>query len=228
MSQHEHAISPSNRVTRKVILVDDDSSFADSFRWVFEGDSELQWQGHYSNPVRFLSELQHIQFDLVLLDIEMPRLKGTDCVAEIKAFRPGAKILMLTVFEDDDLIMTSLVNGADGYLLKDSSPSDLLRSMKETLNGGAGISPLIARKIIHNIRDQENNDPNEGVRQRLSEFGLNQREQEVLRLLATGNRYEQIAIKLGISKNTVKTYVRHIYEKLDVDNRLAAMKKSGL
>jgi DNA-binding NarL/FixJ family response regulator len=155
---------------------------------------------------------------LALVDINLPRMNGIACVARLKASLPKLQILMLTTYEDSDLIFESLRAGANGYLLKKSIPVELLTAIDQVLQGGAPMSIQIARKVVEHfhVRKEAAN----------SEVGaLTPREHEILALLAKGRLYKEIGDKLGISLGTVRSHIEHIYGKLHVQSRTEATLK---
>lgn len=169
--------------------------------------------------IKILEEKQ--QLDLILMDIEMPVMNGIEATAIIKSKFPQIKILMLTVLDDEESIFNAVMAGADGYLLKETSPDHLYKAILDTMSGGAVMTPLIASKalkLLRNPTEFENN-----VEERVD---LSQREIEVLHQLATGNSYTKIAEILFISPSTVRKHTENIYKKLRVHNKLEAVTKA--
>ncbi|MBI4606696.1 MAG: response regulator transcription factor [Planctomycetes bacterium] len=164
-----------------------------------------------------LRELPSVKPAVVLMDINLPRRSGIECVAELKTLAPETKCIMLTAFEDADLIFQALAAGALGYLLKGVRPARLLESIREVHEGGSPMSSQIARKVVAFFQKPP--------RQPVAEARLSEREQQVLELLAKGLLYKQIAAKLDISMGTVRTYAQRIYEKLQVHTRTEAVVK---
>lgn len=160
--------------------------------------------------------------DLILMDIEMPKMNGIEATFQIKNRYPHIKIIMLTVFDNDENIFKAIKAGADGYLLKDTGPEELYRAIRETFNGGASMTPSIAMKTLRMFREPVDFEPihsTEAVR-------LTQREIEVLEHLSTGLKYDQIAGNLFLSVGTVRKHVENIYSKLQVCNKLEAIRKA--
>lgn len=160
--------------------------------------------------------------DLILMDIEMPKMNGIEAVCFVKNKYPQIKIIMLTVFDNDENIFKSIKAGADGYLLKEVNPKDLHQGIIETMNGGATMTPSIAMKtlklfrnptVFENIPDQE-------------EYNLTPREIEVLEQLSKGLKYNAIAENLFLSTGTIRKHVENIYAKLQVHNKLEAIQKA--
>ncbi len=155
--------------------------------------------------------------NVILMDIHLPRRSGIECVAQLKTLVPASKCIMLTAFEDTELIFQALAAGALGYLLKGVRPAKLLDSIREVHEGGSPMSSQIARKVVASFQ-QPVLEPH--ARQRLSE-----REQQVLDGLVQGLFYKQIADRMGVTHGTVRTYAQRIYEKLQVHTRTEAVVK---
>lgn len=161
---------------------------------------------------------------LILLDIGLPEISGIEGIPFLKMRFPGVRILMLTNMMDDDSIFAAIRNGADGYLLKNVTPSKLAESVRETLEGGASMSPGIARKVLDAMKP-----PPQPPKQEASP--LSERELEILKWIVQGKNGRQVAELLFISFETVRTHVRNIYEKLHVNTRsevVAKAMKDGL
>jgi DNA-binding NarL/FixJ family response regulator len=155
--------------------------------------------------------------DVVLMDIQMPEISGIECVRELRPLLPQAQIMMLTVVEDHDLIFRSLAAGANGYLLKKTPVPRLLEAIAELHSGGAPMSGQIARKVVATFRQQH--------LPTSSSETLSATEQDVLKRLARGLLYKEVAAELGMSVSTVRTHVWHVYRKLQVHNRTEAILK---
>lgn len=155
--------------------------------------------------------------DVLLVDINLPGLSGIECVARLKARLPDLRVLMLTKYQESDLIFDSLRAGASGYLLKRMSATELIPAIEQVHAGGAPMSMQIARKIVDYF--QRTREPASDMEK------LTPREQEILALLAKGQLYKEISDHLGISLNTVRTHVKNIYDKLHVRSRTAATLK---
>lgn len=164
-----------------------------------------------------LRRLPSIQPAVVLMDINLPRKSGIECVAELKQSSPAIKCIILTAFEDNDLIFQALAAGALGYLLKGVRPAKLLESIREVHDGGSPMSSQIARKVVASFQK-----PSQSP---CADAQLSEREQQVLECLAKGLLYKQIAAQMGISFGTVRTYLQRIYEKLHVHSRTEAVVK---
>jgi DNA-binding NarL/FixJ family response regulator len=163
--------------------------------------------------------------DIVLMDIQMPVLDGIGATEALKAKHPQVKVVMATVFDDEEHIFNAILAGADGYLLKDEAPEVLHRALQEVMSGGAPMSPAIARKSLAMLRRAP-------VQPQASDQAteLSERELEILEQLSKGLRYDQVADNLNISTGTVRKHIENIYRKLQVHNKTAAVeagKKRG-
>lgn len=159
--------------------------------------------------------------DLILMDIEMPECNGIEATKMVKSKYPQLKIIMLTVFDNDENIFNAIQAGADGYLLKEVNPKDLHQGIIETLNGGAAMNPSIALKTLKLLRN-----PVEFAQKEQEEIKLSTREIEVLEQLSKGLSYNIIANNLILSPSTVRKHIENIYTKLQVHNKLEAIQKA--
>ena len=171
----------------------------------------------YGNAEDALEALPKDRPNVVLMDINLPGMNGVECVRKLKQLLPETQVMMLTAYEDTENIFNSLAAGASGYLLKRTSTAELLEAIRDVLKGGSPMSAHIARKVVQSFQRS-------GASMQATE-NLSQREQEVLDLLSQGLIYKEIAEKLGISYETVHTYIRRIYEKLQVRTRTEAVAK---
>jgi DNA-binding NarL/FixJ family response regulator len=160
--------------------------------------------------------------DVIIMDINMPEMNGIEATAFITNRWPNIKIIMSTVFDDEQNLFDAIMAGASGYLLKDEPPQKIHRSIYEALEGGAPMSPLIAKKALSMIKLGR---PEESKKE-VVDYGLTERELEVLEHLSKGLSYEQIADNLFISYGTVRKHVENIYRKLKVNNRIEAIDKA--
>lgn len=158
--------------------------------------------------------------DVALFDIQLPGMSGIDCIRKLKLIHPDMQMMVLTVYENTDLIFDALKAGANSYILKSTPPEKIAEAIRELYEGASPISSVIARKVIESFRfDISVNEQFEK---------LSKREQEILEALHRGRRYKEIADQLHISIETVRTHIRNIYEKLQVNCRREALKKTGL
>jgi DNA-binding NarL/FixJ family response regulator len=200
-----------------VALVEDNNDLRLSMKCLLEKSSWLRVVADYSDAESALEDVARRKPDVVLMDINLPKMNGVECVRQMKTILPTANILMLTVHDDNDSLFNSILAGADGYLLKDTVPSRLLAAIQEVRSGGSPMTPQIARRVVQCFRKS---DP---VRPKME--NLTPREMEVLEQLALGNRYKEISDKLGISLDGIRFHIRGVYNKLHVHSRTEAVLK---
>ena len=169
----------------------------------------------YGNAESAFAALPQAPPAILLVDINLPGMSGIECVRHLKPLMPQTQFLMLTVYADTDHIFDALTAGASGYLLKETGQGELIASLKLVHEGGAAMTSHIARKLAQSFRQPQPEKP--------EPQGLTPREQDILKLLACGDYYKEIADSLGISVHTVCTHIRHIYEKLHVRSRAQAV-----
>ncbi len=204
-----------------VSIVDDESKLRESIATFVNGSPGFRCVSSYGSAEAALKQLPADKPDVVLMDINLGAVSGIECVEELKKRFPDMQILMLTVYEDTEKIFRALAAGASGYLLKRSSPSTLLAAIKEVHGGGSPMTSSIARKVVGSFQKQKPvADASGEIKGQLSP-----REQAVLDGLAKGWTYKQLASELDISIDTIRTYIRRIYEKLHVQSRTEAVAK---
>ncbi|MFY0608180.1 MAG: response regulator transcription factor [Cyclobacteriaceae bacterium] len=205
----------------KIGIVDDNVHLANQMVNNFSLFSHIRICLIASNGLDLLNQLKLSQPDVILMDVQMPEMDGIAATKEVKTLYPKIKILMLSVFDQDDKVFHSILAGASGYLLKEESPVRILEAVENVLNGGASMSALIAAKALNLIRFQNNQSLPEKPP---SDFGLSNREMEILEHLADGKDYLKIAEALFISPNTVKKHISNLYEKLHVHSKAEAVR----
>jgi DNA-binding NarL/FixJ family response regulator len=207
----------------QVALVEDDPGVRSNLASMINGSPGFQCRGAYPDGPTALSSIPGNRPDVVLMDINLPGMLGTECVRQLKAIAPNLPVLMLTVYDDSEQIFKSLMAGATGYLLKRTPKEKLLEAIREITEGGAPMSRQIARRVVEYFQEA-NQAPKAG--QHAPEVAdLTEREEQVLGLLAKGHAYKEIAELMTISFETVRTHVRSIYEKLHVHSRTEATLK---
>jgi DNA-binding NarL/FixJ family response regulator len=202
----------------RVVIVEDDRATREGLRLLVDGTPGYRCTAVFGSLEQVLATRAGEPPDVVLLDIQLPGEPGSRGVGSLRERWPGAAILMLTAFDDEDKIFESLCHGATGYLLKRTPPARLLEALREARDGGAPMSPEIARKVV-------------AAFQRIAppvalDSALTRQEVQLLRLLAEGCSYQAAGNQLGISINTVRNHVRAIYEKLQVHTKSAAVSKA--
>jgi DNA-binding NarL/FixJ family response regulator len=210
-------VPPARTGVISVSIVEDDSELRESMANFFKCSPGFHCVSAYGSMEMALRHLPKDNPQVVLMDINLAGKSGIECVGRLKPMMPDTQIVMLTVFEDSESIFQALSAGASGYLLKRQSPGKLLEAISEVMTGGAPMSASIARKIVRSFQNP--------VPQVSKNDHLSRREKQVLDLLARGEGYKQIAADLGISIDTVRTYIRRIYEKLFVHTRTQAVAK---
>lgn len=202
----------------KVAIIEDQKEIRDMLVILFKGSEGFSCVGAYETAEEAILSIPGLYPDAVLVDIHLPFQNGIECVARLKPLCKNTQFVMCTSIEDTETIFMALKAGANGYLVKSSSPALLLEAVKEVVNGGSPMSSTIARKVISSFHQYEIK-PNKNLAL------LSAREQEVINLLSKGFRYKEIAAKLFLSIETVRTHVRNIYEKLQVNSRTEALNK---
>ena len=201
----------------RVSLVEDHRATRDVYQKLLAHAPELSLLGAYANAEQAEREIAKLPPDVVLMDINLPGRSGVECVTRLKYGHPKIEFVMLTTYDDTDLIFNALWAGASGYLLKRATPDELIGAIKEVHGGGSPMSIEIARRVVSHFHQ---------IRQPANELEtLTKREQEILALLAKGLAYKQIAGELGISPGTVQTHLHKIYGKLHVQSRTEAVVK---
>ncbi|SRR5690606_38491476 len=207
----------------KIAIVDDNSFLINAVKEKLSFFEDLSFKFSAINGSDLLVKLEdNHSLDLILMDIEMPVLNGIETTEIVKQKYPHIKIIMLTVFDNDENIFKSIKAGADGYLLKEINAQDLHDGILETLNGGAAMNPSIALKTLKLLRNPlniENTQEQEDIK-------LTTREIEVLEQLSKGLSYNAIAQNLILSTGTVRKHIENIYKKLQVHNKIEALQKA--
>jgi DNA-binding NarL/FixJ family response regulator len=205
----------------RVSIVEDDALVRESLAVLIGGASGFCCVGAYASAEEALREIPHEQPEIILMDIHLPKMSGVECVRSIKELLPTVQVLMLTMYEDDQVVFDSLRAGASGYLLKRTPHAQILAAIQDLQQGGSPMTSSIARKVVQLLRvPQRETAPPQANLPRLSP-----RENEILTHLAKGYRYKEIAETLGINIETVRTHLRRIYEKLHVGSRTEAVVK---
>ncbi|WP_374959763.1 response regulator [Gilvibacter sp.] len=208
---------------RKLAIVDDNSFLINAVKEKLSFFDDMAVRFTASDGSDLLAKLEdNHNLDLILMDIEMPVLNGIETTAVVKQKYPHIKIIMLTVFDNDENIFNAIKAGADGYLLKDVNPDDLHNGIEETLSGGAAMNPSIALKTLKLLRNPITV-TNSADKEQIS---LSGREIEVLEQLSTGLSYTAIADNLILSPSTVRKHIENIYKKLQVHSKIEAVQKA--
>ncbi len=199
------------------MIVEDDREMREGLELIVRSNPALECIGSCSSGEEAVETIPDHVPDIVLMDIHLPGLSGIDCVKQLKPLMPFTQFMMCTVYEDNENVFDSLCAGATGYLLKNSPPSKITEAIVDLYQGGSPMSSVIARKVIQTFIPAP---------EKSSEIEkLTVRERELLDLLSKGYRYKEIADRLGISFETVRTHIHNIYEKLHVQSRTEALNK---
>lgn len=203
----------SSQETLHILLVEDNASFGNALAKLIGSTTDMTCMTS-STAQEGLQCLEQEAFDVVVMDIDLPGMDGIQCTRLVKERWPHVQVLMCTVFEDDDKIFNALKAGATGYVIKQAPIGELLDAIRQVKDGGSPMSAGIARKVVGTFY-QPAAVPNT----------LTPREQEVLELIAEGLTVKEIADRVSVSGNTVRTHIRHIYEKLQVRSRVEAVNR---
>lgn len=198
----------------RILIADDHAIVREGLRALIETEPDMELIGEAADGIEAIRKHQELQPDVTLLDLVMPRLDGLAALMEIRQRNPQARILVLTSFAEDDRVFPAIMAGALGYMLKDASPPDLLKAIRDVARGEASLHPAIARRVIKELHRPQEAGP--------TVEPLTDREAQVLTLVAQGLSNQEIAGKLVISERTVRTHVSNILGKLHLANRTQA------
>ncbi len=201
----------------RIAVVEDDNTVREGLKILLDGSEGIRCVAACSSGEEAVGLLPGLQPNVVLMDINLPGMNGIECVLTLKLAHPAMQFIMLTVFENSENIFNSLKAGASGYLLKHTPPAKLIESVIEVYRGGSPMSTEIARKVVQSFQSR-------GSKSKVMNL-LTKREEEILSSLAKGFLYKEIADHLNISMDTVRSHIRHIYEKLQVNSRTEAVIK---
>ncbi len=202
--------------TMRLVIVEDDLILLESLKVLLSGEAGISVVGAFDSAEAALRALRKALPEVMLADLGLPGMSGIDLVRRAKDRIPELEIMVYTVFEDRENVFSALKAGASGYILKGSSPREIVEAIHEVHRGGAPMSPKIARKVIHEFQDE-----NVG-----EQFLLSQREIDILKRIEEGLTYREISLRLDISPHTVHTHIKNIYEKLQAKNRGEALTKA--
>lgn len=200
---------------KRVLIVEDDEEIRNSFTLIVNSSQKFMVVNAYGNAEEALSAIHRDRPEIVLMDVELPGMNGIHCTRQIKDKYPHIDVIMVTVYEDSELVFEALKAGAAGYITKSANYLELLSALEEITKGGAPMSSRIARMVIDNFHVNPNSP-------------LTKRETEILQLIAEGKTYTQISEELFISKETSKTHIKNIYSKLQVNSKSEAIAKANL
>ncbi|MGX4655134.1 response regulator [Micromonospora sp. SCSIO 07396] len=197
----------------RVMLVDDQELLRTSLRTVLSADERIEVAHDVANGMDAVEVVRRHRLDVVLMDIRMPRMDGVAATAEIVRIAPATRVLMLTTFDDDDLVVAAIRAGASGYLTKDVRPAVLAQAVCDVASGTSALAPGVAATVLDLVRQVP-------TRRTGALAGLTPREVEIFGLLARGRSNGEICAELVLSENTVKSHVRAVLQKLDLRDRV--------
>ena len=202
----------------RIAIIEDDRDMRLAFEEAVNAEGDLELMGSYASVEAFLSRPEGLDtLDVVLTDIHLPGQSGIQCITRCKPKRPHLQFLVITVFEDNANLFNALMAGATGYLLKTASQQEIAQAIRDIHRGGSPMSLAIARMVVASVQQKQVN--------AALISSLTPREHELVQLLAEGYRYKEIADQLDLSIETVRTYIRGIYSKLQVHSRTEALNR---
>lgn len=208
-----------NTQNTDIIIIEDNQMFRDTLQSVISKAPGKTCNNIFSSGEDALLVMQRMELvpDIILLDIGLPGKDGISLIPYLRKLTPSSKIIILTVYDDDENIFNAICAGATGYLLKDQSPEEIIISIDEVFNGGASVNSHIAKRVLNMFRDQNR----AGI-----DYGLSEREKEILKLLVEGLSKKQISVKIFLSHHTIDSHIRNIYAKLEVHSKGSAITKA--
>jgi DNA-binding NarL/FixJ family response regulator len=209
----------------RILIADDQRLFRHSLRMLLEHEDDIKVVGEASDGQEAYEQARSSRVDLVLMDVEMPKLDGIAATRAIAKAQPEIKILMLSAYADDERVMHGIQAGAVGYIVKDASPEEFVRIIRATAAGQDVVSPYLANLnpvVLARMRKGAGDEPH-GVAVEVSNLNLSPRQQEIVNLLVLGKSNKEMADKLSLSNDTVKAHLQHIFRKIGVSSRLEAV-----
>jgi len=202
----------------RVAIVEDQAEIREGLRSLIAGTPGFRAAAAYGSMEAALAGIRHDPPDVILVDIGLPGMSGLEGIRVLKERHPALPALMLTVYDDDERIFEAMCAGACGYLLKSTAPARLLESLREVVEGGAPMSPHVARRVIALFREVA--PPTQ------ADYGLTPHETRLLKLLVDGHNFKTAAVEAGVSPSTIAWHMRHVYEKLQVHSKSEAVGKA--
>jgi len=205
----------------RLIIVEDDPILLESLKLILGGEAGITVAGAFGSAEDALRGLRKASPEVMLTDLGLPGMSGIELIKKAKDDMPSLEIMTHTVFEDRENVFAAIKAGASGYILKGSSPREIVEAIHDIHKGGAPMSPKIARKVIHEFQDENGED----------QYILSQREKDIVKCIEQGLTYKEISLRLKISSHTVHTHIKNIYEKLQAKDRgdaLVKARKTGI
>jgi len=203
----------------KVAVFEDNSNMREGLFQLINGSNGFICTGAFPNCDDLVNRIGKSSPDVIVMDIEMPGISGIEGVRQVKELFPEIKVLMETIFEDDEKIFDSICAGAEGYILKNTPPVEILKAIKEVYEGGSPMTPTIANRVLKMVKSQQPSGSK-------NIFNLTEREKEILSCLVEGMSYKLIAAECSISIDTVNVHIKNIYKKLQVHSKSEAVAKA--
>jgi len=194
----------------RLLIVDDHPVVRDGLRGIFAGDAGFEVVGEAANGAEAVARVERLRPDVVLMDLRMPEMGGVEAIARLREVAPAVRVLVLTTYDTDQDVLPAIEAGATSYLLKDTPREDLVRAVRAAHRGEPVLAPSVAGRLMGRMRAPAHD-------------ALSQRELEVLKLVAAGAANREAAARLFVSEATIKTHLLHIYDKLGVRDRAAAV-----
>ena len=201
-----------------VVYYEDNSSLREGISFLIQSAPGLELLATFSNCDSVKTDMEELKPDVVLMDIDLPGINGIEAAGIVKKVSPKTQVMMLTVFDNEEKIFQAIRNGASGYLLKNTSPNEIIDSIFDVYRGGSPMTANVARKVLQYFQHQP--------KTQKVDYNLSDREQEILKGLVSGFSYKLIANEYFISIDTVRSHIRHIYEKLHVNSKTEAVLKA--
>jgi len=201
----------------RILICEDNSQLREGLNILFNGTYGYELVGSFGDCTGIETQVENLKPDVILMDINMPNVDGLEGLKRIRATNADVKILMLTVFDDNKSVLEAIKSGANGYLLKKTPPAKLLEYIQDVLDGGAPMTSSIATQVLTMFKSGNTSTDN---------YSLSQREHEVLQLLVNGFSYKMVAAELFISIDTVRSHIKKVYDKLQVNSKSEAVAKA--
>jgi DNA-binding NarL/FixJ family response regulator len=202
----------------RVVYYEDNNNLREGIAFLIQSTPQLELLATFNNADTVKTDTEELKPDVILMDIDMPGTNGIDAVAIVKAVSPQTQVIMLTVFDNEEKIFNAIRNGASGYLLKHTPPSEIIESIFDVHRGGSPMTANVARKVLHYFQAQP--------KMQKEDYNLSDRELQIVKGLVSGYSYKAIAAELFISIDTVRSHIRRIYEKLHVNSKTEAVLKA--
>lgn len=203
---------------KKVVVFDDNAHLRDSLFFLINSSDDFVCVNTYPNTRKLLANIEQSKPDIVIMDIEIPGVNGIEATWLIKHNHADIQILILTVFDDNDKIFQSLCAGGSGYMLKTSSPMQILQGLRDVCNGGTSLSPSVASRVVNFFLNNNSYAKHD--------YNITAKEKEILQHMIDGKSYKMISDAMGLSMETIKTHIKSIYKKLHVNSSSEAVVKA--